>query len=129
MKRGRVQDGAVRGRTVLLFGLPIQLLDCPSCPLMPSGSTRSHYKGKRLRFPPLSEEVSLDLGSHVAASPRTTSNMASQTEMEESAPPSQLGFQEVMTAIATCQASLTNKIEAVQLDVGLIRQDLDKIRT
>lgn len=33
-----------------------------------------------------------------------------------------------MAAIASCQATLTNKIEAVQFDVGLIRQDLDKIR-
>lgn len=37
-----------------------------------------------------------------------------------------LGFQEVM-AIAACQAALTGKIEAVQLDVGLVRQDLDKL--
>lgn len=34
-----------------------------------------------------------------------------------------------MAAIASCQATLTNKIEAVQLDVGLIPQDLDKLRS
>lgn len=32
-------------------------------------------------------------------------------------------------AIASCKATLTNEIEAVQLDVGLIRQDLDKLRS
>lgn len=49
--------------------------------------------------------------------------MASQTAE------ARLGFQEVMAATATCQATLTNKIEAVQLDVGLIRQDLDKLHS
>lgn len=34
-----------------------------------------------------------------------------------------------MAAIATCQSTLTTKIEAVQLDMGLIRQDIDKIRS
>lgn len=55
--------------------------------------------------------------------------MASQTEAEEPAASSQLDFQEVMAAITSCRATLTSKIEAVQLDVGLIRQDLDKIRS
>lgn len=44
--------------------------------------------------------------------------------MEETAP---LGIPEVMAAINTCQAALANKIEVVQLDIGLIQQDLDKI--
>ncbi|XP_073480012.1 proteinase-activated receptor 1-like [Aquarana catesbeiana] len=33
-----------------------------------------------------------------------------------------------MAAISACQAALSGKIEAVQMDVGLIRQDLDKKR-
>lgn len=49
--------------------------------------------------------------------------------MEEQTAEQRLGFQEVMAAIATCQTALTNKIEAVQLDVSLIRQDFDKLRT
>lgn len=36
---------------------------------------------------------------------------------------------EVMAAIATCQSTLTAKIEAVQMDVGLLRQDMDKLRS
>lgn len=34
---------------------------------------------------------------------------------------------EVMAAIATCQFTCTAKIEAVQMDVGLIHQDMDKL--
>lgn len=64
---------------------------------------------------------------HGAAPPRPVSNMASQTEVVEPTAEPQLGFQEVMAAIVSCQAALTNKIEAVQLDLGLIRQDLDKL--
>lgn len=36
---------------------------------------------------------------------------------------------EVMAAIASCQSTLTEKIEDVQLDVGLLRQDMDKLRS
>lgn len=32
-----------------------------------------------------------------------------------------------MAAIATFQAALTSKIEAVQLDVGILHQDMDKV--
>lgn len=46
------------------------------------------------------------------------SNMASQMEAEEPTDSQQLGFQEVMSVIASCQTTLTNKIEAVQLKVG-----------
>lgn len=54
--------------------------------------------------------------------------MASQTDHEENqaALP---GIPEVMAAITTCQTALTSKVEAVQLDAGLLRQDLDKIRS
>lgn len=36
---------------------------------------------------------------------------------------------EVIAAIAACQTSLTAKIKAMQLDVCLLRQDLDKLRS
>lgn len=54
--------------------------------------------------------------------------MASQTDMEEHSDVQRLGFQEVMAVIASCQTALTNKIEAVQLDVSLVQQDFDKLR-
>lgn len=47
-------------------------------------------------------------------------------ESDDSRPP---WLEDVMAAIATCQSTLTTKIEAVQLDMGLIRQDIDKIRS
>ncbi|PIO34345.1 hypothetical protein AB205_0040660, partial [Aquarana catesbeiana] len=47
-------------------------------------------------------------------------------ESDDSRPP---WLADVMAAIATCQSTLTTKIEAVQLDMGLIRQDIDKIRS
>lgn len=34
-----------------------------------------------------------------------------------------------MAAIATCQSTLPAKIEAVQLDMGLMQQDVDKLRS
>lgn len=34
-----------------------------------------------------------------------------------------------ISAIATCQTMLTEKIEVVQLDMGLIRQDTNKLRS
>lgn len=57
------------------------------------------------------------------------SNMAFQTNSECSSPTQAPGILEVMAAIATCQTALTSKIEEVQLDVGLLLQDLDKIRS
>lgn len=54
-------------------------------------------------------------------------NMASQTDPLAEPAKSTPGILEVLaviyscqTAIATCQTALTNKIEAVQLDMGLI---------
>lgn len=79
--------------------------------------------GKKLKFPPVIPP---------AASPepqryRACANMASQTDPLEGPGPSIPGIPEVMVAIATCQSAvascqvaLTSKIEAVQLDVGLI---------
>lgn len=42
--------------------------------------------------------------------------------------PTPPGIPEVMAVISGCQAALTGKLEAVQMEVSLIRQDLDKIR-
>lgn len=47
-------------------------------------------------------------------------------EANESRPP---WLAEVMAAIATCQSTLTAKIEVVQMDEGFIHQDLDKLRS
>lgn len=55
--------------------------------------------------------------------------MASQTDIVEEAlqPP---GFvADIMSAIAACQAALITKIEAVQLEICLVRQDIDKLRS
>lgn len=54
--------------------------------------------------------------------------MVSQTDHEEGPETSLPGIPEVMAANTTCQTALTSKIEAVQLDVVLLSQDLDKIR-
>lgn len=53
--------------------------------------------------------------------------MATQTAPVEEASPTLPGIPEVMAAISTCQAALTGKLEAVQMDIGLIRQDLDPL--
>lgn len=63
-------------------------------------------------------------------------NMVSQTDPLKGSAASTPGIPEVMVAIATCQmaiafcrTALTTKIETVQLYMGLIRQDLDKVRS
>lgn len=66
---------------------------------------------------------------HVETRATRSSHKATQTatmEEPESRPP---WLAEVMTAIATCQSTPTAKIEAVQLDVSLMRQDLDRLRS
>lgn len=55
------------------------------------------------------------------------SNMASQINLLESDAPPQPGLAYVMAAIATCQSTMNPKIEAVQSDVGLLRQDIEKL--
>lgn len=55
--------------------------------------------------------------------------MASQTELKESTPSAQLGLTDVMAAIVACQVALTSKVEAVQLDMGILRQDMEKDRS
>lgn len=64
---------------------------------------------------------------HVARISGTVSNMGSQRDPRESADPQVPNLEDVMVAITTCQAVLTNKIEEVQLDMGLMHQNLDKI--
>lgn len=58
-----------------------------------------------------------------------TSNMASQTE--EADPEIQYTdhFTALMQAIGTCQTTLTGKIDKIQLEMGLIRKDMDSFRT
>lgn len=54
-------------------------------------------------------------------------NMVSQTDLPEEPT---LPVPCVMAAaITTCQSALTTKFEVVQLDIGLIQQDLDKIHS
>lgn len=40
-----------------------------------------------------------------------------------------LGIPKVMVAITACQATLASKMDEVQLDIGLIYQDLEKIHS
>lgn len=87
-------------------------------------SGASFSKGKKLNFPPIIEE-SPPPSSHAKCS----AQMASPMDPMESAASRQPWLAEVMAAIATCPATLTAKIEAVQMDVGLLRQDMDKLRT
>lgn len=54
--------------------------------------------------------------------------MATQTAPVEIVSPPPPGIPEVMAAITTCQTALTGKLEAGQMDIGLIRQDLVKVR-
>lgn len=91
-------------------------------------SYRTRHRGKKLSFPQTEEVITPKGSPHVAGRSGSVRNMASQTVMEDSTTENQLGFQEVMAAIASCQSALTNKIEVVQLDIGLIRQDIDKLR-
>lgn len=55
--------------------------------------------------------------------------MASQTSNMDSTEARPPWLADLMVAIPTCQTTLTAKIEVVQLDVGLMRQDLDKLPT
>lgn len=94
-----------------------------------------HGKGGKKRFP-------LGIPTSPCPEPRPSpdhlprANMASQTDPLAEPATSTPGILEVMAAItfchlalATCQTALTSKIEAVQIDVGLICQDLDKVRS
>lgn len=65
--------------------------------------------------------------------PAKGSKMATQPEDMEQAPPEgeqeQSNFEALMQAITNCQTTLTGKIEQVQLDISLIRRDMDTFRT
>lgn len=76
--------------------------------------------------------------AHLKASPshipprggtRKLSNMASQTEDADPAIQDHDHFTALMQAINTCQTTLTGKIDSMQLEMGLIRKDMDKFRT
>lgn len=58
-------------------------------------------------------------------SPSKAVNMASQTEDTDPGLREQNNFNALMQAIATCQTTLTGKIECMQLDISLIRRDID----
>lgn len=63
-----------------------------------------------------------------AARALAKSNMASQTDQAD---PSALGteqFSALMQAITGCQTTLTAKIEQIQMEMGLVRRDMDKFR-
>lgn len=88
---------------------------------MPSKSSGRGKGGKKLSFPPDIPDIA---GPELWPWPAllTCANIASQTDSHVEASP--LGIPEVMaaitschTAIATCQTTLTSKIEAVQLDM------------
>lgn len=86
-------------------------------------------KGKKLCFPPIAEDSPPGSGFHVEACSTCCFHMASQTDpmgLVDSPTP---GLADVIAAIATCQATLTAKIKAVQLDVSLLRQDMDKLHS
>lgn len=101
---------------------------------MPPKHSGGPKRGKKLKFPPGIEAATSPVPSLLPTA--CLHNMASQTDHVEEIAASPPGIPEVMAAITTCQAAvatcqtaLTSKIEAVQLDVGLLRQDIDKIRS
>lgn len=84
---------------------------------MPCGASSSQQRGKKLCFLLLIEAEAPEPVRHEVASPWPVSNIACQMEDAEPADSFQPEFQEVMAAIASCQATLTNKIEAVRQDL------------
>lgn len=54
--------------------------------------------------------------------------MVSQTEQAKTPPLGTEQFQALMQAIMGCQTTLTTKIEQMQLEMELIRRDMDKHR-
>lgn len=54
--------------------------------------------------------------------------MATQTAVSAPALTEQANFSALMQAITGCQSALTLKIDSLQLEMGLIRKGIDKIR-
>lgn len=100
---------------------------------------RSHKDGsnkvKQLNFPPVEELPPDPPAACVKPRGRKGRNMATQTDLLDAAPlledvPPQPSFvADIMAAIAICQATLTTKIKAMQLEIVLMRQDVDKLRS
>lgn len=89
-------------------------------------------RGKKLKSPPVTEDLEAACVDCVGARKCALTGMASQTEQPGQSSSTQPGLADVLAAIGNCQASLTTlttKVDAVQLDVGLIRLDMDKIRS
>lgn len=102
---------------------------------MPAKHSGGSNRGKKLRFPQGVDVATSPVPSQQPL-PARLRNMASQTEHEDGPEVSPPGISEVMAAItncqamvSTCQTALTSKIETVQMDVGLLRQDINKIRS
>lgn len=102
---------------------------------MPSRTPGIQKRGKKLKFP-LNIPEEIDPVSCSLRSPGRHSSMASQTDHEEDLPAAPPSLPEIMSAITSCQTAITacqtalaSKIEEVQVDVGLMRQDFDKIRS
>lgn len=60
--------------------------------------------------------------------PAPSVHIASQTDESDPALSKQSNFIALMQAVTTCQSTLTGKIESVQLDISLIRRDMDSFR-
>lgn len=86
-------------------------------------------KGKKLKFPPTQESPQALTEPEEGYRDTLSLHRASQTGPMESADARPPWLAEVMAAIATCQSTLTAMIEAVQMDVGLLRQDMNTLRT
>ncbi|XP_077341416.1 uncharacterized protein LOC143986884 [Lithobates pipiens] len=107
---------------------------CPECKKCFSDKSnfyrhqRSHTGEKPLPCPESETLPSPHSTSWRQSRPRKLSNMASQTEEADLAIQDQDHFTALMQAINTCQTTLTGKIDTMQLEMGLIRKDMEKFR-
>lgn len=86
----------------------------------------------RGKYAPLSRKsrnTSKTLSSTTCPPPATADSMASQMEDTNPGLRDQSNFDALMQAITTCQTTLTGKIESMQLDISLIRRDMDCFRS
>lgn len=58
----------------------------------------------------------------------TSSHMVTQTLASDPGTVEEDSFQVLLQAISGCKTALTAKIDTLQMDFGLMRQDMDKIR-